>query len=90
MLLLLQFWITFFFFKNEPKSTFSKKTSYFGTLALSSLFHLLKLAQACTSSKKFYACLLMHVRVPIAPGSKSKLSLAKSESMDCAFSSLRA
>jgi hypothetical protein len=60
MLLLLQFWITFFFFfKNELKSTFSKKTSYFGTLALSSLFHLLKLAQACTSSKKFYACLLM-------------------------------
>jgi hypothetical protein len=59
MLLLLQFWITFFFFKNEPKSTFGKKTSYFGTLALSSLFHLLKLAQACTSLYKLKKVLCM-------------------------------
>jgi hypothetical protein len=48
------------------KSTFSKKTSYFGTLALSSLFHLLKLEQACTSLYKLKKVLCMftdgHVR----------------------------
>ena len=46
------------------KSTLGKKTGYFCTFALSGLFHLLKIVQACTSAKKFCAGLLIYSLPP--------------------------
>jgi hypothetical protein len=55
----LQLYLLFYLLTKCTKSTFSEKTGYFGTSVLFGLFHLLKLEQACTSSKKFCAGLLM-------------------------------
>jgi hypothetical protein len=59
----LQLYLLFYLLTKCTKSTFSEKTGYFGTYVPFGLFHLLKLEQACTSSKKVCAGLLMSVSV---------------------------
>src|SRR6266852_4111510 len=84
------FWMNFavffqvlYFRKNARKSTFSKKTGYFGTYGA---FWPFSLAQARTSPKKFCAGLLMwfDVNIVISP-SDIKLSeeFASTESVNC-------
>jgi hypothetical protein len=71
----LQLYLLFYLLIKCTKSTFSEKTGYFGTYVLFGLFHLLKLEQACTSSKKFCAGLLM---CPL-PAPITKFDTAKSD-----------